>query len=100
MDAAVNPTELRQLLDQCGLSQRAAARALEVNERIMRQYCVTGSPLVVDYALRWLLQNTPKYCEHEWTRYSINIAESPLDPPQLVEWVKCRNCGQQRTDLK
>jgi len=48
--------EVRQLLDQAGLSQREAARALDVNERTMRYYCLGEWPVPkkIEYALRWL----------------------------------------------
>ncbi len=54
----MTPTQLRKRLEECGLSQRGAARALDLSERTMRHYCAgdTPIPLVVDYALRWLAQ--------------------------------------------
>ena len=47
--------QLRKLLDRAGLSQRGAARALEIDERTMRYYCAgTKITRVVEYALLWL----------------------------------------------
>lgn len=45
--------QLQKLLDRAGLSQRGAAKALEINERTMRKYCAGDSavPKVVEYAL-------------------------------------------------
>jgi hypothetical protein len=54
----VTPAKLQKLLDAAGLSQRAAARALDINERTMRRY-VAGDqviPRVVEYALRWVAE--------------------------------------------
>ncbi len=48
--------QLRAQLEKSGLSQRGAARELDIDERTMRRY-VAGElpvPRVVDYALRWL----------------------------------------------
>jgi hypothetical protein len=36
---------LERLLADAGLSQRAAARELEINERTMRRYCAGDSPV-------------------------------------------------------
>lgn len=36
---------VRRLLDAAGLSQRAAAAELEINERTMRRYCSAGAPV-------------------------------------------------------
>ncbi len=36
---------LLELLADAGLSQRAAARELEINERTMRRYCAGDSPV-------------------------------------------------------
>lgn len=49
--------QLQKLLDRAGLSQRGAARELEINERTMRRY-VAGDmkvPRVVEYAVLWLI---------------------------------------------
>ena len=50
-------TQLRKLLDRAGLSQRGAARELEIDERTMRYYCA-GQPIpkAVEYAMLWLTQ--------------------------------------------
>lgn len=54
--------QLQKLLDRAGLSQRGAAKAIDINERTMRRY-VTGEsevPLTVEYALRWVVsQQSP-----------------------------------------
>jgi DNA-binding transcriptional regulator YiaG len=52
----MNATELRFALKSLGLSQRAAARALDVHERTMRRYAAAGEeiPRCVEYALRYL----------------------------------------------
>lgn len=47
-DAALSrsdPAYLRALLDCAGLSQRAAARQLGINDRTMRRYCSGDRPL-------------------------------------------------------
>jgi plasmid maintenance system antidote protein VapI len=48
--------QLQRLLDRAGLSQRGAAKALEINERTMRKYVSGDSPIpkTVELALRWL----------------------------------------------
>lgn len=47
--------QLAKLLDRDGLSQRGAAKAIEINERTMRKYIAGESPIprTVEYALRW-----------------------------------------------
>jgi plasmid maintenance system antidote protein VapI len=37
--------QLQKLLDRAGLSQRGAAKALEIHERTMRKYCAGDSPI-------------------------------------------------------
>lgn len=51
-------TQLRKLLERAGLSQRAAARELDFNERTMRRYCA-GEPIprVVELAAKYLWGN-------------------------------------------
>lgn len=52
----MTPDQLRKLLDRAGLSQRAAARLLGIDERTMRRYA-SGEypvPVVVEYAIRWV----------------------------------------------
>jgi plasmid maintenance system antidote protein VapI len=48
--------QLQRLLDQQGLSQRGAARALEINERTMRKYIAGEAkiPKTVELALLYL----------------------------------------------
>lgn len=49
-------TQLKRALTKAGLSQRGAAKRLEINERTMRRY-VSGEqeiPRVVEYALYWI----------------------------------------------
>jgi len=47
--------QLAKLLDRAGLSQRGAAKAIEINERTMRKYIAGQAPIprTVEYALRW-----------------------------------------------
>lgn len=47
-------TELRQRLTTAGLSQRAAARLLDINERTMRRYAAGALPIpkTVELALQ------------------------------------------------
>jgi hypothetical protein len=54
----MTPTQLQKLLDSAGLSQRGAAKAIEVNERTMRKYVAGESaiPRTVEYAIRWVAQ--------------------------------------------
>lgn len=53
----MTPDQLRKLLDKAGLSQRGAARQLDIDERTMRRYCAGEMPLprTVEYALRWIV---------------------------------------------
>jgi hypothetical protein len=57
--AYANPsdaTKVRNLLAKIGLGQRGAARALDINERTMRDYCAGGKvPRVVILALERLV---------------------------------------------
>ena len=49
--------QLQKLLDSAGLSQRGAAKDIEISERQMRRY-ISGDatvPKVIEYALRWLI---------------------------------------------
>jgi plasmid maintenance system antidote protein VapI len=48
--------QLKRLLDSAGLSQRGAARELEINERTMRKYVSGESPIpkTVELALCWI----------------------------------------------
>jgi len=48
---------IRQLIEQAGLSQRGAARAIGINERTMRKYCAAGAevPLVVILAMKYII---------------------------------------------
>ena len=52
----MTPLQLKRLLDRAGLSQRGAAKALEINERTMRKYVAGDAPVpkTVEYALLWL----------------------------------------------
>lgn len=51
--------QIRKLLDRAGLSQRGAAKALEINERTMRKYVSGDSkiPKTVELALLYLAAN-------------------------------------------
>lgn len=51
--------QLQKLLDRAGLSQRGAAKAIEINERTMRKYIAGESeiPRTVEYALRWVVHS-------------------------------------------
>jgi transcriptional regulator with XRE-family HTH domain len=54
--------QLKRALRDAGLSQRGAAKRLEINERTMRRY-VSGEqpiPRVVEYALYWLASSGDK----------------------------------------
>lgn len=60
--------ELREVLGYCGLSQRAAARFLEIDDRMMRYYCagVLDIPRVVEFAIKFMfLDMTNKAGERE-----------------------------------
>jgi hypothetical protein len=54
--------QLQRLLDRAGLSQRGAAKALEINERTMRKYCAGDSaiPKTVELALLYLASQSAK----------------------------------------
>lgn len=49
--------QLQKLLDSAGLSQRGAAKEIEISERQMRRYIAGEAdiPKIVEYALRWLI---------------------------------------------
>jgi hypothetical protein len=53
---SVTALQLQRLLDRAGLSQRGAAKALEINERSMRRYCSGEQPVpkTVELALLYL----------------------------------------------
>jgi hypothetical protein len=58
----VTSRQLKRLLKVNGLSQRGAAKGLDLNERTMRRY-VAGNqpiPLIVEYALRFLISEKIK----------------------------------------
>lgn len=54
-------TQLGELLDRAGLSQRGAAKAIGINERTMRKYIAGQAPIprTVEYALRWHIHCSP-----------------------------------------
>jgi hypothetical protein len=56
------PDQLRELLARCQLSQREAARRLEITERDFRRMCAgtLEVPNVVVLALQHLAQETPR----------------------------------------
>lgn len=56
-ETAQRANELRALTAALGMSQRAAARALELDERTMRYYFSAqhDTPIAVIYALRYLV---------------------------------------------
>lgn len=52
--------QLKRALQKAGLSQRGAAKQLEINERTMRRY-ISGEqpvPKVVEYAVLWLIKGS------------------------------------------
>ena len=53
----MTPTQLRDLLERAGLSQRGAARKLHIDERTMRRYCAGELPVprVVELALLYVI---------------------------------------------
>jgi plasmid maintenance system antidote protein VapI len=59
--------QLRRLLDRAGLSQRGAAKALEINERTMRKYVSGDSPIpkTVELALLYLSSTAQRVSKHE-----------------------------------
>lgn len=53
----MDSSELKALLAKCGISQRTAAKVLNINERTMRRYCAGGKiPHVVELAMRWIYE--------------------------------------------
>lgn len=48
--------QLKRALAKAGLSQRGAAKSLDINERTMRRYIAGEQPVprVVEYAIYWL----------------------------------------------
>jgi len=59
--------QLRRLLDRAGLSQRGAAKALDINERTMRKYVSSDSPIpkTVELALLYLSSTAQRDSKHE-----------------------------------
>lgn len=49
--------QLKRALQKAGLSQRGAAKALDINERTMRRYISGEQPIprVAEYAISWLI---------------------------------------------
>jgi hypothetical protein len=49
--------QLQRLLEDAGLSQRGAAKAIGISERQMRRYIAGDAvvPKFIEYALRWLV---------------------------------------------
>jgi transcriptional regulator with XRE-family HTH domain len=59
----MNAAKLRKYMEEFGLTQTRLAKGLDVDVRTVRRW-VTGEstiPRVVDYALRYMAQNTRKY---------------------------------------
>jgi len=58
--------QLQRLLTQAALSQRGAAKALEINERSMRRYCSGEQPVpkTVELALKYLASQSDAGAEH------------------------------------
>jgi transcriptional regulator with XRE-family HTH domain len=58
----MTPAQLKRALAKAGLSQRGAAKRLEINERTMRRYISGEQPMprVVEYALYWLSSSGAK----------------------------------------
>lgn len=56
----VTALQLQRLLDRARMSQRAAAMALEINERSMRRYCSGEQPVpkTVELALLYLVSQS------------------------------------------
>lgn len=54
--------QLKRVLAKAALSQRGAAKLLEINERTMRRYISGEQPIprVVEYALLWISHNSPQ----------------------------------------
>jgi aminoglycoside phosphotransferase len=52
----VTAGQLKKVLAKAALSQRGAAKLLEINERTMRRYIAGDLPIprVVEYALAWI----------------------------------------------
>ena len=47
---------LRELLDEAGLSQRAAARELEIDDRTMRYWCASEAPRIAILAMERFIE--------------------------------------------
>lgn len=56
----MNSLQLRRLLDRAGISQRAAAVALDINERTMRLYVAGDAviPRTVELACKYLWEKS------------------------------------------
>ena len=52
--------QLQRLLDRAGMSQRGAAKSLDINERTMRKYVSGDAPIprTVELAAKYLWEKT------------------------------------------
>lgn len=59
---AMTSKQLQTLLDKVGLSQRAAAKALGINDRSMRRYCAGDAPIpkAIEIAITCLCSHQDK----------------------------------------
>ncbi len=53
--------QLQRLLDDAGLSQRGAAKAIGISERQMRRYIAGDAvvPKFIEHALQWVISQKP-----------------------------------------
>jgi hypothetical protein len=80
--------QLQKLLDAAGLSQRAAAREIEINERTMRKY-VSGEsriPKTVEYAVRWVHKGKQKMSKNV-----IAVWPDTASEPGVLSWIVSRD---------
>jgi hypothetical protein len=56
----VTAAQLKRVLRDAGLSQRGAAKAIDINERTMRKYIAGEAeiPRTVEYAIRWVISQS------------------------------------------
>jgi len=90
MLVCMTANQLRKLLDSNGLSQRGAARKLEIDERTMRRYVAGDQPVpqVVVFALRRLIAQEGKHVVgiNELTERELETFNDAMDFARGATW--------------
>ena len=88
----MNTEEFRQLIEDTRLSQRGAARAIDIDERTMRRYCsekdMLKAPIAVQLALKHISREQLIKEGFETVQDSGHIRLVPLDKEVLDDALK------------